>query len=997
MAIWESFLGIYRSQSGVLLRLCRMDDDNNVEDWVSMLRLTAICFVAFGFIASIYSVLPMLLGPLGTELSFAIAFVVEFMALFSVAIGLVIYDTTKRQQLLYVALGMFALFVGDGVSLAAPVILRHLEPGWLSALLSHVAWFGLLSRVVANSFFLISVLRANSCDNICRNDHIWGATPLIIASIFVVLLVLSWVSPLFTYDVSHVFSYVIILPLLLSAALSVITLSGYLQRMAQRPTAFEVMLTAFFLNSVYHHMAFVFFDSDGRAITAEFLMPSRLFSYGLVLVAMVASLRDLYRNASQSSSAKSAFLATMSHEIRTPLNGVLGMAQLLRQTSLNGVQRERVDAILSSGRALMSLLNDILDMSKIEAGHAEIETRPFRPYDITCDLSNAIVALTQEKNLKLVWDDKVLRNKIFIGDEIRFRQVLWNLLSNAVKFTHKGSVQLVVENDPSRAGGRVTGSRLSEVYRFSVSDTGIGIAPERQARIFQAFTQGDNSTMRQFGGTGLGLSISQNLIKMMGGHIGLHSVPGQGTRFDCWLPFDVRSFSVSEPDSAMIDREENTLGVLAGKRVLVVEDNEINANVMLAFLERLGLKVDIVGNGRLAVQSFQNNDYDAILMDAHMPILDGEGATRHIREIERGTSGGRVPIIGVTADVFAERQRDFLAAGMDEVLTKPVEERKLRASLIHHLSGRVHLAATAEAGPSEAEMVESRPDFTDETPNFVADYGSGSGATTKDLSWSAFANPALVNNSISDNDEPAGWHPAGGARGRLSVGPVQYFTTHMDVLRSGHPVKRQNIPDDSPSPGREKRISTGTNIPKENPEHIPTSDHPPFVRRVMGRGALKRRFTTDPSPNQKTKDTIGNAKEDPHQGPVQGAQTDTSPAHKAESGRDELLVSILRLKEMQDALGTAQLTALIRMLPDAYRDERDRMTEAAKTDDISGFRRAAHSLKGMAANLAADELSHRARSLEYFSGDLRDALKNIDDLDDVMNRTYEELLGRMIK
>jgi signal transduction histidine kinase/DNA-binding response OmpR family regulator/HPt (histidine-containing phosphotransfer) domain-containing protein len=986
-----------------------------------MLRLAAICLVAFGFIASVYSVVPVLLGPLGAELSFAIAFVVEFMALFSVAIGMVIYDTTKRRQILYVALGVLSLFVGDGMGLAAPAILPHLNPGWLWVLFSDVSWFGLLSRVVANCFFLASVFKANSSDNMSRNDQVWLAIPVIVVAIVLVLLSLSLVSPAFGLDVSHVFARMMMLPLLLSTVLSIIVLSGYLVQVMRRPTAFEILFSVFMLNAVYHHMAFLLFDAAGRALTVEFLMPSRLFSYGVVLVAMVAALRDLYRSASQSSSAKSAFLATMSHEIRTPLNGVLGMAQLLRQTSLNDVQRERVNAILSSGRALMSLLNDILDMSKIEAGHAEIETRPFRPYDITSDLSNAIVALTQEKNLKLVWDDKVLRNKIFIGDEVRFRQVLWNLLSNAVKFTRKGSVQLVVEHDSSRAGGRIPGSRNNEVYRFSVSDTGIGIAPERQARIFQAFTQGDNSTMRQFGGTGLGLSISQSLITMMGGYIGLHSIAGQGTRFDCWLPFDVRAIGHTARDRDGVNRKENASGVLMDKRVLVVEDNEINANVMQAFLERMGLKVDIVGNGRLAVRAFQTGNYDVILMDAHMPVLDGEGATRHIREIERGASGGRIPIIGVTADAFADRQRDFLAAGMDEVITKPVEERRLYASLIHHLRGHGELTQAMRPAFSEQDDT-SQSDWT--MAQGMANEPVQSKVAAADLSWRAFANA----------------DPVPGKYSLKPAGDVE--ATEIDNRHGGNTPQSDNGPEDSnlrrynPSPFKspidtpshetgdkeqgpvatqsatdEKNIRSDTGMADAEPETVgklPAGiTRRPLVRRLMRGGGLTRRFSShqsDVNGNDPQVTRTGNL---PPAQPRSGSDAVNKKAAKTPGESDAAtlkapeasgaLVNTTRLREMQDALGTDQMTILIQMLPEAYGEERARMTNAITANDASGFRRAAHSLKGMAANLAADEISRRARELEYFEGNLKDSEEYIAQIDGIVQKTFQELLDKLSK
>ncbi len=909
-----------------------------------MLRLAAICLAVFSFIAGIYYTVPIFIGAPDRQLSFAIAFVVEFMALFSVAIGLVIYDTTGRRQLLYVALGMVAQFVGDGVKLAAPLVLAHIEPGWLWALFSDVSWFVLSSRVVANGFFLASVLCANSRDNICRSEQLWIGIPVILLCLIAVQLVLSLVSPNFAYDVANVVSHILILPLLVSTVLAIMALSGYLMRVVRRPSAFEVLFTIFLLNALYHHMAFVLFDDKGRDLTAAFLMPSRLFSYGFVLIAMVAALRDLYRSASQASSAKSAFLATMSHEIRTPLNGVLGMAQLLRQTNLNQVQRERVNAILSSGRALMSLLNDILDMSKIEAGHADLEIRPFRPYDVTCDLSSAILALTQEKNLKLVWDDKILRNRIFMGDEIRFRQVLWNLMSNAVKFTQKGTVQLVVEYDPSRAGGRIQGSPRSEVYRFSVSDTGIGIAPERQERIFQAFTQGDSTTMRQFGGTGLGLSISQNLIQMMGGHIGLHSVPGQGTRFDCWLPFDVHSVTQDQPDNSIVSAGENPLAILADKHILVAEDNEINANVMVAFLERMGLKVDIAGNGRLAVQAFQQNKYDAILMDAHMPVLDGEGATRHIREIEREVSGGRIPIIGVTADVFADRQRDFLAAGMDEVLTKPIEERRLYATLIHHLRGRNDLTDLTGIGA----LVD-------------ADRGETYPPSVEDIPWKTLAD----------------------IRAAARLAASAEVVADDEVKEKAKSARR-------PETAINKDLPAKQDLPPPAQQH--SVRKPSYDAENMPQKNAASRVLTSAKPDQAdAEETI--VKDDGVFAKDQGAgRPGKDDAHETDTKNQIVLVNPVRVREMFDALGRDQMITLINMLPDAFQEERERMTSAIATHDRVTFRRAAHSIKGMAGNLAADEVARQARDLEYYDGPLDQIQPMIAELEGALQQTMQKLL-----
>jgi signal transduction histidine kinase/ActR/RegA family two-component response regulator len=360
--------------------------------------------------------------------------------------------------------------------------------------------------------------------------------------------------------------------------------------------------------------------------------------------------------------AKSQFVANMTHEIRTPLNGVLGMTQAMAGGELSDLQRERLDVVRKSGDMLLAILNDVLDLSKIEAGKLELEAIPFDILDVARGAHAAFTALAHKKGLS--FDLKVEPEAIGVyrGDSTRVRQIIYNLVSNALKFTPEGEVRVhVAAVDPG--------------LEIRVSDTGIGIPPDRLASLFQKFEQADASTTRRFGGTGLGLAICRELAQLMGGSIAVESLVGQGSTFTVILPLEKLAEPAAQPSSdearPAADFGERPL------RILAAEDNQVNQLVLKTLLHQVGLHPVLVDDGRAATEAWEAEAWDLILMDMQMPVMDGLAATRHIREREAATGRPRTPIIALTANVMAHQIAGYRAAGMDGFVAKPIEVSRL--------------------------------------------------------------------------------------------------------------------------------------------------------------------------------------------------------------------------------------------------------------------------------------------------------------------------------
>ena len=382
--------------------------------------------------------------------------------------------------------------------------------------------------------------------------------------------------------------------------------------------------------------------------------------------------------AERATRAKSEFLAVMSHEIRTPLNAIIGMADVLSGTPLNAEQKRCLEVSQRNGVGLLTLINDILDLSKVESGNVELESVPM---DLREVMAGAMEVVEGRASAKALWLHQNVAGGVpvhLIGDPNRLRQVIINLLGNAIKFTERGGMEVTAEPDPedTRPG----------CLRFAVADTGIGIPKEKLGTVFESFAQAESSTTRQYGGTGLGLSISRQLVELMGGRIWAESVVGEGSTFFFTVKLQVQEDQTERPQAetsaVSLDELERRAG---GLRILLADDSADNRFLVLSYLRETWAAVDIAENGEAAVESFRRNgSYDVVLMDVEMPVMDGYTATREIRRIERDTGAAPTPVLALTAHAFADMAARGFEAGFTDLLTKPIRKTTLLEALARH-------------------------------------------------------------------------------------------------------------------------------------------------------------------------------------------------------------------------------------------------------------------------------------------------------------------------
>jgi signal transduction histidine kinase/CheY-like chemotaxis protein len=414
-------------------------------------------------------------------------------------------------------------------------------------------------------------------------------------------------------------------------------------------------------------------------------------------------LREAKLEAEKATRAKSEFLAKMSHEIRTPLNAVIGMADVLASGSLTPYQRKCVEVSQRNGIALLNLINDILDLTKVESGKVEMEAIDFDLREVIAGAAEVVETAASARGL---WVRRAIDPKVpayLIGDPNRLRQVLINLLGNSIKFTERGGLEIRVEPDPEdESPGRL---------RFAIADTGIGIEPDKVKAVFESFTQADASTTRKYGGTGLGLAISKQLVELMGGRLWLESKVGVGSTFFFTIKVALQESQAERSPEKLQMPVDALEQQIAGMRILLADDSEDNRFLVTSYLRGIDCSIDVAENGAEAVELFRGNRYHVVLMDGEMPVMDGYTATREMRRLERASelqaqTGQGTPVLAFTAHAFSDKAAKAFEAGYTDLLTKPLRRVTFLKALARYGKLRAGLAPIVKSGTADEPVMQ---------------------------------------------------------------------------------------------------------------------------------------------------------------------------------------------------------------------------------------------------------------------------------------------------